>query len=329
MSSKPLVLLTHDLPEEWVGDSLVAYRVIVGDNDQRGLDDSLLKHLHQAVGILCLLDDPIPAKELKLAPGLKVISNLAVGTDNIDVAACTRLGIAVGHTPGVLTDGTADLTLALLLAVCRNIYKANNDASQGRWTNWEPTGWLGADLKDATVGIVGLGKIGFAVAKRLVPFGCNLIFSNRSPLPEKEKYLNAQQVSLDELLPASDFICLHLPLTSDTADLINKEAFEMMKPNAILINASRGGVVNTNDLLNALQKGQIRAAGLDVTDPEPLPPEHPLYKLDNCLITPHIGSATINTRKVMARIALENLNAGIRGLSLPHCVNPEIFTSRS
>jgi len=312
-NNKPLVLMTHELPEDWVGELLDDYQVITGFNEERGLDSRLIKHLDKAEGILC-------------APDLKVISSMAVGVDNIDLAACTLRGIPVGHTPGVLTEGTADLTVALLLAVCRRLPTASKDARQGRWTNWDPTGWLGVDLNNSTVGIVGLGKIGTAVGERLASFGAQIIFTNRSPQPEKEKKLNATQVDLDELLRTSDFICLHAPLTEETANLINEQAFQKMKSSAILINAARGAIVDTQALTRALKEGWIWAAGLDVTNPEPLPPNHPLYKLDNCLITPHIGSATFQIRQTMAKIAFENLSAGIKGIRLPFCANPEIYT---
>ena len=326
MPEKPVVLLTHKLPEEWIGTSLDDFEVIIGEDSSRGIDKILAPYLDQASGIICLLDDPMPEEVITQARALKVISNMAVGVDNIDLKICTRLGIPVGHTPGVLTDGTADLTLALLLAVCRKLVSASEDAKHGRWKNWDPTGWLGVDLNGATVGIVGLGKIGSAVAARLGAFGTRLIFANRSPLPDMEKKFQATQVSLDELLTNSDIICLHVPLTADTADLINAAAIQRMKPGVILINASRGPIVNTQDLTEALETGRIRAAGLDVTDPEPLPPDHPLYQLENCLITPHIGSATHHTRKTMAKIAIKNLIAGIEGLPLPYCVNPEIYS---
>jgi phosphoglycerate dehydrogenase-like enzyme len=316
------ILMTHSLPEDWIGELLTEFWVVQGDDAQRGIDPSLKSHLSDAEGILCLLDDPILEDTLVNAPKLKVVSNMAVGVDNIDVETCTRLNIRVGHTPGVLTEGTADLTLALLLAVARQIPGSNRDAREGRWASWNPTGWLGADLKDATVGIVGLGKIGTAVAWRIKSFGANLIFTNRSLQPEKEQMLSARQVSLDELLQESDFICLHVPLTDETEHMIDEQAFKKMKSTAILINAARGKVIHTDSLVSALQEDQIRAAGLDVTDPEPLPPNHPLFDLKNCLITPHIGSATFNTRKTMARIAIQNLKAGIRGEPLPHCANP-------
>jgi len=308
-----------------VGNLLEGCEVIVGNKNERGIDRRLLKYLERASGILCLLDDPIPVEILDKTPNLKVVSNMAVGVDNIDVEACTQRGIPVGHTPGVLTEGTADLTLALLLSVCRELPQASADAREGRWSNWDPTGWLGKDLKDATVGIVGMGKIGTAVAERLVSFGSRIIFTNRSQQPDKEKQLNATQVDLDELLLTSDIISLHVPLTDETHSLIDEAAFQKMKSSAILINAARGAVVDTNALINALKEGQIRAAGLDVTNPEPLPPDHPLFEMDNCLVTPHIGSATENTRRTMAEIALQNLDAGIKGLPLIHCVNPEVY----
>lgn len=327
MSKKPVVLMTHPLPTDWIGGYLDDYQVILDETKAKGIQGKLQEYLPGAAGILCLLDDPIPESVIKSAPELKVISNMAVGIDNIDLDACTQRGIPVGHTPGVLTDGTADLTLALLLSVGRQISKASTDAREGRWSSWNPVGWLGADLTGATAGILGMGKIGSAVARRLSAFGCRLLFTNRSPKPELEKKLNAKQVDLDRLLSESDFLCLHTSLTDETHKLINREAFQKMKPSAILINAARGQVVDTNALLHALQSGQIRAAGLDVTDPEPLPPDHPLYQLENCLITPHIGSATFGTRKAMTGIALRNLVKGIHGEKLEHCANPQVYSS--
>jgi glyoxylate reductase len=322
-----LILMTCELPDEWLDDTLEDYQVMLPDEAEKGIVSNLRDNLAEAAGIFCLLDDPIPSEILHNAPKLKVVSNMAVGVDNIDLETCTKLGIPVGHTPGVLTDGTADLTLALLLSVARQLPAASEDARQGRWASWNPTGWLGTDLKNATVGIVGLGKIGYAVAQRLSGFGSKIIFTSKHQKPEEAQTLNAQQVSLEELLRTSDFICLHTALTEETIGLIDESAFKIMKKNAILINASRGPVVDSDDLVAALETGQIRAAGLDVTDPEPLHPDHPLFKLENCLITPHIGSATYQTRKSMAEIALHNLVAGISGLKLPYCANPEVYQS--
>lgn len=327
MTEKIVILMTYQLPQDWQGEHLDQFQVILREEDQKGITASLRNHLPLASGIFCLLDDPITREIIAAAPNLKVVSNMAVGVDNIDLAACTERGIPVGHTPGVLTDGTADLTLALLLSVCRQLPTAAEDARQGRWSSWNPTGWLGLDLKGATVGIVGLGQIGTAVAERIAGFGSKLIFTSKNPKPEQAQKLNARQVDLEELLQTSDIICLHTALTDQTRGMIDSSAFKIMKESAILINAARGPVVNTEDLVQALKSGQIRAAGLDVTDPEPLPPDHPLYQLENCLITPHIGSATFQTRKSMAEIALQNLKAGLEGRPLPYCANPDVYRS--
>lgn len=325
MTEQAYILMTYELPEDWQGDILDPFQVILRKEDQKGISSSLQEYLPHASGIFCLLDDPIPREIILKAPHLKVISTMAVGVDNIDLATCTERGIPVGHTPGVLTDGTADLTLALLLSVCRQLPIASEDARQGRWSSWNPTGWLGVDLKGATVGIIGLGKIGSAVAERISGFKSNLIFTSPSPKPDQAQKLNARQVELEELLRSSDIICLHTALTDKTRGMIDSSAFKLMKRTAILINAARGPVVKTEDLVLALESGQIRAAGLDVTDPEPLPPDHPLYQLENCLITPHIGSATFQTRKAMAEIALQNLVAGLEDRPLPYCANPDIY----
>lgn len=323
--NKPLVILTHPLPEDWIAPLRDHAELRIGPEGGTGLTPALEEALPQARGLLCLLDDPIGADLLGRAGKLQVVTNMAVGYDNIDVDACTALGIPVGNTPGVLTEGTADLTMALLLAAARMLPQASRDAREGRWNTWDPTGWLGADLKGSIVGIVGMGKIGSAVARRAAAFETRLIYHNRSSRPEIEEQLGAEQVTLTALLEKSDFVCLHVPLTEETRGMIDREALRMMKESAVLINAARGEVVKTSALVTALREGWIRAAGLDVTDPEPLPPEHPLYGLDNCLITPHIGSATHHTRRTMAKLAVNNLLAGLQGERLPHCVNPEVY----
>lgn len=323
---KPLVIITHQLPEAWISDLTEHYQVRIGPEGGEGLTPELEKELPNADALFTLLVDPVDEDLLSSAPRLKVVSNMAVGVDNIDLEACTRRGIPVGHTPGVLTAGTADLTWALLLSTARKIPQAQQDARAGKWTTWDPTGWLGTDLEGATLGIIGMGKIGSAVAKRAQGFGMNLIFHNRSPRPSLEQELDAQQVSLNEVLEQSDFLCLHIPLNEETRHLINKTALQNMKPSAILINVARGPVVDTDALVQALKKGWIRAAGLDVTDPEPLPPDHPLYSLSNCLITPHIGSATHNTRRTIANLAVQNVIAGLAEEPLPHCANPAVYS---
>ena len=318
---KPLVLVTHTMPAEWLAPLEEKCNLVIGPEGGDKLSPQIVENLPHAEALLTLLDDPITAEILSRAPKLKVVSQMAVGVDNIDVEVCTRRKIPVGNTPGVLTAATATLTWGLLLSTARRLPQSQADARAGKWTTWNPTGWLGADLDGATLGIVGMGKIGSAVARRAEGFGLKLIFTNRSPLPEIEKELDAKQVSLDILLKESDFVCLHVPLTEKTHHLIDAAALRKMKPSAILINAARGQVVDTDALVEALQKGWIAAAGLDVTNPEPLPPEHLLYALENCVITPHIGSASYNTRRNMAKIACENLLAGLEGRELVHCVN--------
>ncbi len=320
--SLPLVLMTHTLPAEWTMSLNGKIHLVCGPEDATFLAPILSDLLIEAEGLYCLLTVKVTEELLQRAPRLRVVSNMAVGYDNIDVPACTRRGIPVGNTPGVLTEATADLTLALLLSAARNLTQANQDARAGLWKTWSPTGWLGEDLHGATLGIIGMGKIGQAVAQRASVFGMQIIYTslNEVQIP------GWQRVDLTELLAKSDFISLHVPLDQQTRGLINQATLRQMKPSAILINTSRGSVVDTNALAEALQEGRIRGAALDVTDPEPLPAGHVLYNLPNCLIVPHIGSATRRTRRRMAELACANLLAGLAGERLPHCVNPQVYS---
>jgi glyoxylate reductase len=319
--SLPFAIISHPLPPEWLSRLEGRCRYITGSRQEPGFASELLERLPEAEGLLTLLIARVDDSILERGPRLKVVSNMAVGVDNIDLQACQRRGIPVGNTPGVLTEGTADLAMALLLAAARRLPEAAQDARQGLWTTWTPTGWLGADLSGAALGIIGLGKIGRAVAARAHAFGMSVLYHNPAPLPREEEIrLGVEYRKLEDLLSTSDFISLHTPLTPATRGLINEAALRMMKPNAILINTSRGPVVDPAALENALRENWIRAAALDVTDPEPLPPEHPLYHLPNCLVVPHIGSATENTRRRMAELACDNLLAGIYGEKLPHSV---------
>ena len=324
-SHKPRALITHTLPEEWLRELEKRCRILTGPPEATELSPELEEHLPEAQGLLTLLTIPVSEGLLDQAPKLKVISNMAVGYDNINVEACTRRGIPVGNTPGVLTEGTADLSMALLLVAARRLPEASRDAREGRWTTWSPTGWLGADLDGATVGIVGMGKIGTAVARRAHAFGVKLVYTNRSPRPQVEEELGATRLPMETLLAESDFVSLHVPLTPETEGMIDAQALRTMKSTAILVNAARGPVVVSEDLLQGLREGWIAAAALDVTDPEPLPPSDSLYDLPNCIITPHIGSATKNTRRRMAELACDNLLAGLEGRPLPHCVNPSVY----
>jgi glyoxylate reductase len=323
--SLPLVLVTHTLPEGWLASLEGRCRTLIGPSDAVRFDPALQAGLPEATGLFTLLTIPVTEALLDKAPRLRVVSNMAVGVDNIDLPACTRRRIPVGNTPGVLTEGTADLTMAILLSAARRLPEASLDARQGRWKTWSPAGWLGADLDGATLGIVGLGKIGRAVAVRARGFGLRLVYHDSRRDPDLESSLDAGYLSFEELLRQSDFISLHVPLTPQTRGLIDAKALRLMKPTAILVNTSRGPVVDMDDLVIALREKWIAAAALDVTDPEPLPLDHPLFNLLNCLITPHIGSATWNTRRRMADLACQNLLAGLSGERLPFCVNPQVY----
>jgi glyoxylate reductase len=262
-------------------------------------------------GLLALLTDPIDAELLDAAPGLRAISNYAVGVDNVDLAAATDRGIPVGNTPGALTDSTADLALALMLGIGRRIVEGDAFVRRGEWRTWEPGLLLGRDLHGATVGIVGFGRIGRAVARRCEGFGCEVVHTHA--------------VELDELLERSDFVTLHAPLTPETRAMIGGEALRRMKPTAYLINTARGPMVDSDALARALHEGEIAGAALDVTDPEPLPPDHPLLDAPGLLVVPHIASATHATRERMADMAVDNLLAGLGGDRMPNCANPEVY----
>jgi glyoxylate reductase len=271
--------------------------------------DELRAHARAADGLLTLVTDRVDAALLDAAPRLRAIANMAVGTDNIDLEAAAARGIAVGNTPDVLTDATADIAFALLLALARKIVPGAAKVRSGEWRTWEPAGDLGADLAGATLGIVGWGRIGQAVARRSEGFGMEVVHSSRS-----------SGIPLPELLAAADFVSLHTPLTPDTRGLIDAAALERMKPTALLINTARGGVVDQDALRAALAAGTIAGAALDVTDPEPLPPDHPLLDAPNLLVVPHVGSATVRTRAKMAAMAVDNLLAALAGRPMPHPV---------
>jgi len=287
--------------------------------------EQILKHVVGVDGLLCLLTDRIDAEVMDAAGrGLKVISNHAVGVDNVEVAAATARGIPVGNTPDILTDATADMAFALLLAAARRVVEGAGLVKAGGWKTWGPGFMLGADLSGATLGIVGFGRIGRAVAHRASGFGMRILFTD--PLPAlPEPGVTTKQVDFDTLLQESDFISLHIPLTDQTRGLINADSLKKMKPTAVLVNTSRGPVVDQEALFAALKSRQIFAAALDVTVPEPLPVDHPLLGLENCIILPHIASASWRTRQNMSSMAAENLIAGLKGERLPHCVNPEVY----
>jgi len=283
----------------------------------------LLAGVEGCDGILSLLSDRIDAEVMNAAgPQLKVISNFAVGFNNIDVNQATSRGIAVGNTPDVLTDATADIAVALVLAAARRLREGWQSVVNGGWKTWEPLGWIGQDLAGKTLGIVGMGRIGQAVAQRLVHgWRMQLVYSSREPKPEINRQLGGRHVPLEEVLAVSDFVSVHVALSAQTRHLINAAALNVMKPSAVLVNTARGEIVDQVALEAALRSRRLFAAGLDVCDPEPLPTDHPLLQLDNCLILPHIGSATVTARNAMAERSALNLIAGIQGRALPFAVN--------
>lgn len=276
-------------------------------------------------GLISLLTDRVDEDLFAAAPKLKVVSNFAVGFNNVDLAAATKRGIRVGNTPGVLTEATADMAITLLFAAARRLGESTRDALEGRWKTWDPLGWLGQDLSGRTLGIVGMGRIGYSVARKLYGgWGLKVLYTDQVARPDVEKELHATKVDFDTLLRESDFVSVHTDLNPQTKGLFGRDQFARMKPTAVFVNTARGPIVDQEALAAALRSKTIFAAGLDVTDPEPLPPQHELYKLPNCVIAPHTASATVHTRNEMARICAENLIAGLAGKPLPACANPEV-----
>jgi glyoxylate reductase len=327
---KPRVFVTRIIPEAGLKMVLDACDAEVWPDELPPPRDILLEKVRGAVGLLPLLTDRIDGEVMDAAGNqLAIISNYAVGYDNIDIQAATDRGILVGNTPGVLTETTADLAFALLMAAARRLGEGIDYIRADKWKTFKPMELLGRDIHNATLGIIGMGRIGTEVARRASGFDMDVIYYDHHGRTEKGKTVGARMCStLDELFEQADFISLHVPLTPETHHLIDADALSKMKNTAILINTARGPVVDTDALYNALRSEQIAYAALDVTDPEPLPSDHKLMMLSNCLIAPHIGSATIATRSRMAVMAAENLLAGIRGQVPDHLVNPDVLAHR-
>ncbi len=322
--ARPRVFVSRIIPDEGLELIRAACDMDLWEDDLPPPRDELLRRVAGVDGALTLLTDRVDDELLDAAgPQLKVVSNYAVGFDNIDVGACARRGIPVGNTPGVLTETTADLAWALLMAAARRVPEGVRYVHEGRWQTWGPLLLLGLDVHGATIGIVGFGRIGQAVARRAAGFGMRILYHDVQPLPDDVTGpLGATYLPLEELLPRSDFVSLHVNLSPVTRHLINAQTLSWMKPTAVLVNTSRGPVVDQAALATALRDGIIWAAALDVTDPEPIPMDDPLVGLDNCLIVPHIASASRATRDRMAQMAAANLIAGVRGESLPTEVPP-------
>jgi glyoxylate reductase len=284
----------------------------------------ILKESKDADGLVSLLTDRIDGELLDACPRLRVVSNMAVGFDNINLADVSERGVLAGNTPGVLTETTADFAFALLMAAARRIVEGVDYVRGGQWKTWGPMLLLGSDVHHATLGLVGLGRIGAEVAKRAHGFDMRVMYYDVMRRADLETTLGLEYAPLDIVLANADFVSIHTPLVSETHHLMNRERFEQMKPSAILINTSRGPVVDTDALVDALRDGEIRGAALDVTEPEPLPADHPLVAMPNCLVVPHIASASDDTRSKMAEIAAQNLIAGLNGEPLPCGLNNEV-----
>ena len=283
--------------------------------------EALAEHLATADAALTMVTDRLSNDLLAECPSLKIIANMAVGYDNVDPAGAAALGIWLTNTPGVLAETTADMAFALLLSAARHVTLSDRDTRAGGWKTWSPTGFLGHDVHGATLGIIGLGEIGTAVARRASGFSMRVLYHNRSPKPDAERELGVVRAGLDELLRESDFVSLHVPLRPETRHLLGAREFAIMKRSALLINTARGTVIDQDALVAALRAGRPGGAALDVTDPEPLPLDHPLYSFPNVLITPHIASASHATRARMAEMAAANIIAVLAGREPPNAVN--------
>ena len=318
---KPPVFVTRSIPEKGLQLVLQVCEAEIWPLETPPPREDLIQGVRGKEGLLALLTDPIDAEVMDAAPQLRVISNCAVGVDNVDLKAANERRIPVGNTPDVLTDATADMAFALLLAAARRIVEGVDYVKAGKWKTWNLQLLLGADFAGRTLGIVGYGRIGRAVAARAKGFGLRVLYCD----PAVKSDEAAEATDLNTLLSESDFVSLHIPLTSETRHMINEDKLRLMRPTAVLVNTSRGPVVDHEALYRALKGQRIFAAGLDVTEPEPLSPDSPLLQLSNCIVLPHLGSASRWTRDQMAFLAAENLAAGLEGRRLPHCVNPEVY----
>lgn len=316
------VVVTRRVPApamDLLRDEKANLELDIWDSDEQMPESELIARLSKGTDALyCVLTDRITPEVLDAAGDrLKIVSTMSVGYNHIDVAECKRRGIPVGNTPDVLTETTADTTVGLVLAACRRFKEATASVENGTWGTWSPLGMCGVDVHSSTVGIIGLGRIGAAVARRLRAFNCNIIYSGRAPKPDIADPLEAKFVSEDELLGTADIVIPLCPLNANTHGMFDKEKFGKMKKSAVFVNAARGELVNQEDLYTALTEGQIFAAGLDVTTPEPLPTDSPLITCPNCFILPHIGSASEGTRIGMATLASKNLLAAYFGNPMP------------
>lgn len=320
------IVFTRKLPDPLIERVKDDYEIVMWEKEEEPMPrERLLKEVEDADALFVTVSDQIDEELIESAPKLKVISTMAVGYDNIDIAAATKRGILVGHTPGVLTEAVADFTFALLMATARRITEGEKVIRQNQWKSWGPFMLTGQSVYGATIGIIGMGRIGEAVARRAKGFNMNILYHNRTRKPEAEAELGATYCSLEELLRQSDFVVLLAPATPETYHMIGKEQFDMMKESCVFINTSRGTNVDERALYEALKNKKIFAAGLDVFEKEPITSDHPLLELDNVICQPHIGSATIATRMKMANVAIDNIIRGLNGQPLLHTVNEDVY----
>jgi len=322
---KPKVYVTRLLPQVAMDKIQAFCDAKVWEGDLPPPRDMLLQNVVGVQGLLSLLTDKVDAELMDRAPNLKVVSNCAVGFDNVDVTEATKRQILVGNTPGVLTETTADFAFALMMAAARRVVEGDRVVRAGKWKTWGPMILLGQDIHNATLGIVGFGRIGIAVARRAKGFGMRILYTDIVRNKQAENELGLEYVTMERLLGESDFITIHTNLTPETHHLIGRKQFENMKPTAILVNTSRGPIVDNMALYDALRTGKIAYAALDVTEPEPIPVDHPLLTLENIVVVPHIASASVATRTKMALMAAENLIAGLKGEMPPNPVNPDVL----
>ncbi len=322
---KPKVFVTRIIPKEGLEMLREVADVKVWEDELPPPRDILLKEAEDVDGLVSLLTDKIDAELFDTANKLKVVSNYAVGFDNIDLEEASKRGIMITNTPGVLTETTADLAFTLLMSTARRIVEADKFVRSGRWKTWGPMLMLGRDIYGAKLGLIGLGRIGYAVAKRAKGFDMDVMYYDLMRNEKAEKKLGLKFVEMEQLLKEADFVSIHVPLTSETRRLINKKTLSLMKKTSILINTARGPIVDEKALYEALINNEIAGAGLDVTDPEPPSMDNPLLKLDNVIIVPHIASASIATRTRMAVMAAQNCIAGLKGDVPPNLVNKQVI----
>jgi glyoxylate reductase len=319
------ILVTRRIPDAGLDMLSSSCQVDVWSEDRPMPPEILAERVKDCDGLLSMLTDAITADLLASAPRLQVVANYAVGYNNIDVAAATKLGIAIGNTPDVLTDATADIAFALMIGAARRLGQGHTSVINGQWPEWGPQHLLGMDLSHKTLGIIGMGRIGYALARRCrLGWDMRVIYVDPNVNLKANIDLGARPVSLLQLLRESDFVSIHTDLNARTKNLIGRREFEFMKKTAIIVNTARGPIIHTPSLVEALQSGEIFAAGLDVTDPEPLPGDHPLTRLPNCLMTPHVGSGTFRSREEMAVMAANNILSAFEKIALPAWVNPDV-----